>query len=65
MARKNEPPAAKRQGASKRKTTKQPVIDNTRFPSTEEVGRLLGVPPERVRQLKELAAKIVAAEPVR
>ena len=37
---------------------KHPVIDNRRYPTTEEVGKLLNVPPERIREIKEFAAKI-------
>lgn len=36
---------------------KRPIIDNRNYPSTEEVGRILSVPANRVRQLKDLAIK--------
>ncbi len=38
---------------------KHPVIDNRKPLSTEEVGRILNVPPDRIREIKELAAKIL------
>jgi hypothetical protein len=41
---------------------KHPVIDNRKYPSSEEVGRILRVPAKRVRQLKELAEKLLKAE---
>jgi hypothetical protein len=41
--------------------TKHPVIDNRRFPSTEEIAKLLKVPAGRVRRLKELAAETLKA----
>jgi hypothetical protein len=44
---------------------KPPVIDNRRDPSTEEVARILNVPPNRVRQLKDLAAKTLKPVEVR
>ncbi len=42
--------------------TKHPVIDNRKYPSTEEVGRILNVPQNRVRQIKDLAKKLRAVE---
>ena len=36
---------------------KHPVIDNRKYPSTEEVGRILNVPANRIRRIKDLAAK--------
>ncbi len=44
-------------GAPSGAAAKHPVIDNRKYPSTEEVGRILSVPASRVRQLKDLAAK--------
>jgi len=38
-----------------------PVIDNRRFPSTDELAKLFKVPAARVRRLKELAAEAVKA----
>jgi hypothetical protein len=35
-----------------------PVIDNRKYPSTDEVAKFLNVPADRVRQLKELATKM-------
>jgi hypothetical protein len=40
---------------------KSPVIDNRRYPSTEEVAKILKVPAGRVRQLKELAVETLKA----
>ena len=40
---------------------KHPIIDNRNYPSTEEVGRILNVPANRVRQLKHLAVKKLRA----
>jgi hypothetical protein len=48
-------------GRTQSKTAKPPVIDNRTYPSTEEVARVLRVPADRVRQLKDLAAKRVSA----
>lgn len=42
--------------------SKHPVIDNRKYPSTEDVGRILNVPASRVRQIKELAKKLRAVE---
>jgi hypothetical protein len=61
MARISQPKVARqpRHGLSVSTGTaaKHPVIDNRKYPSTEEVGRILNVPARRVRQLKDLAAK--------
>lgn len=40
---------------------KHPVIDNRKYPTTEEVGRILNVPANRIRQIKDLAAKKLRA----
>jgi hypothetical protein len=48
----------------KRKKVKHPVIDNSTYPSTEEVAKLFRVPAYRVRQLKDLAKKIGTLESV-
>ncbi len=44
-------------GRANGKTAKHLVIDNRTYPSTEEVARVLRVPAQRFRQLKDLAAK--------
>jgi hypothetical protein len=49
----------------KQRKVRHPVIDNSKYPSTEEVARLFRVPAYRVRQLKDLAKKISTAESVR
>jgi len=55
-----------RQPRTNNRAGKTPAIDNRNPPSTEEVAQWLKVPPTRVRQLKQLADKILAApEPVR
>lgn len=41
--------------------SKHPIIDNTRYPSTEEVAKLLKVPAGRVRRLKELVDETLRA----
>lgn len=60
MARTSQPRVA-RQPRRGRHPAKHPIIDNRKYPSTEEVGRILNVPPSRVRQLKELATKTLKA----
>lgn len=37
---------------------RHPIIDNSEPLSTEEVGEILGVPPEHVREIKRLAVEI-------
>jgi hypothetical protein len=44
---------------SKGKKAKPLVIDNRRYPSTEEVARLFRIPARRVRELKALAAELL------
>ena len=67
MARTNQPRVGRQprrgQSGAGTVTTKHPVIDNRKYPSTEEVGKILNVPASRVRQLKDLAAtKLKAVE---
>ena len=38
---------------------RHPVIDNRRYPTTEEVGELLNVPPKRVREIKKWAEELL------
>ena len=63
MLKKNQPPGGRlprkvRNGGS---TEEEVTIDNSAFPSTEEVGKLLNVPGKRVRELKQMAAALKAA----
>jgi hypothetical protein len=61
MGRTSQPEVSrqKRRGrtASSGTTSQHPIIDNRKYPSTEEVARILKVPASRVRQLKDLAAE--------
>jgi hypothetical protein len=38
---------------------RKPVIIRTPFPTTEEVARLMGVSPERTKELQAMVAEIV------
>jgi len=50
---------ARRVRKAPREMERHPVIDNTEPLSTEELGRIYNIPPERVRELKEFAAKLL------
>ncbi|HMF75017.1 MAG TPA: hypothetical protein VK604_05090 [Bryobacteraceae bacterium] len=51
--------SSRRRSVSRKSASKHPVIDNRKYPSTEDVGKILNVPATRVQQLKELAAQLV------